>query len=530
MAEAMLLGKPVIATGYSGNLDFMTPENSYLVDYALAPIGAGADPYPADGEWAEPDLDHAAELMREVFEDPEEARGAARRARPTSAARTRRRRPARRCSERLERIRGTLATATSTRPGAPASEAAAAQELVQARADAGGRGQPAPPRPARRRAARDEAAHEHAQQVDRGVTDALMHLGHAVESLEGRVDALVTRQRDSAALVLRELRGIDRRFGALESDRLRRARRARSTSCARAVAAHERVMIGAELTDPDDERRGARRLPSRRAVEHEYNEAHRDFVARELDDAELLARFRDGRRAARRLRARARRARGRVPVARRPAARRPRARRRLDAQPPARAHAPAPAHGRAAHRHARARGALVPAARRLLPLRRPARAAAAPTRPTTACCRSRRSSTSASTTSYYGGETQVAEDPQRELLAAVAELRRVLRPGGGLLHHRAGRRGRALRLGAVADARAARRDRRGVRARDLIDRLLPLRRRRAGSGQTARASADARYRDHFTSEGVGAGRRRGRRGGRLPAPGQAGLIAQRREA
>ena len=33
MAEAMYLGKPVIATGYSGNLDFMTAENSYLVDY-----------------------------------------------------------------------------------------------------------------------------------------------------------------------------------------------------------------------------------------------------------------------------------------------------------------------------------------------------------------------------------------------------------------------------------------------------------------------------------------------------------------
>ena len=34
-AEAMWLGKPVIATGYSGNLDFMTPTNSLLVDYRL---------------------------------------------------------------------------------------------------------------------------------------------------------------------------------------------------------------------------------------------------------------------------------------------------------------------------------------------------------------------------------------------------------------------------------------------------------------------------------------------------------------
>lgn len=69
MAEAMYLGKPVIATGYSGNLDFMTYENSLLVDYRLVPIGPGSPPYPADGEWAEPDVEHAATLMRLVFDD-----------------------------------------------------------------------------------------------------------------------------------------------------------------------------------------------------------------------------------------------------------------------------------------------------------------------------------------------------------------------------------------------------------------------------------------------------------------------------
>ncbi len=74
MAEAMYLGKPVIATGYSGNLDFMSPENSYLVDHELVPIGNGASPYPADGVWAEPDLDHAARLMRQVFTDRAAAR------------------------------------------------------------------------------------------------------------------------------------------------------------------------------------------------------------------------------------------------------------------------------------------------------------------------------------------------------------------------------------------------------------------------------------------------------------------------
>jgi len=77
MAEAMLLGKPVVATGYSGNLDFMTPENSFLVDYDLVEVGPGNDPYPADAHWAEPDVEHAARQLRAVFDDPEAARSRA---------------------------------------------------------------------------------------------------------------------------------------------------------------------------------------------------------------------------------------------------------------------------------------------------------------------------------------------------------------------------------------------------------------------------------------------------------------------
>ena len=71
MAEAMYLGKPVIATGYSGNLDFMSADNSLLVNHRLVPIGPDAPPYPADGEWAEPEVEHAGRLMREVFDRPE---------------------------------------------------------------------------------------------------------------------------------------------------------------------------------------------------------------------------------------------------------------------------------------------------------------------------------------------------------------------------------------------------------------------------------------------------------------------------
>jgi glycosyltransferase involved in cell wall biosynthesis len=81
MAEAMALGKPVIATAYSGNLDFMTEENSYPVRHGMTTVGPGAEPYQPDWEWAEPDLDHAAELMLQVYEHQDEAAARGARAR-----------------------------------------------------------------------------------------------------------------------------------------------------------------------------------------------------------------------------------------------------------------------------------------------------------------------------------------------------------------------------------------------------------------------------------------------------------------
>ncbi len=69
-AEAMAQGKPVVATRYSGNLDYMHDENALLVDAALVPI-AGAGPYPAGARWADPDLDQAAVAMRRLVAEPE---------------------------------------------------------------------------------------------------------------------------------------------------------------------------------------------------------------------------------------------------------------------------------------------------------------------------------------------------------------------------------------------------------------------------------------------------------------------------
>jgi glycosyltransferase involved in cell wall biosynthesis/GT2 family glycosyltransferase len=68
-AEAMVRGKVVIATGWSGNMDFMTAENSLPVGYALQTIATDIGPYRAGQRWAEPDLDDAAEKMRRVAAD-----------------------------------------------------------------------------------------------------------------------------------------------------------------------------------------------------------------------------------------------------------------------------------------------------------------------------------------------------------------------------------------------------------------------------------------------------------------------------
>jgi len=81
MAEAMALGKPVIATNYSGNTDFMDAETSCLVDYELVPVGEGEYPHHAGQVWADPDIEHAAWYMRRLVADPPAARRLGARAR-----------------------------------------------------------------------------------------------------------------------------------------------------------------------------------------------------------------------------------------------------------------------------------------------------------------------------------------------------------------------------------------------------------------------------------------------------------------
>ena len=73
-AEAMAYGVPVIASNYSGNLDFMDEESSHLVRCREVEVKNPDGPFQRGSIWAEPEVDHAAELMRQVYEDREAAR------------------------------------------------------------------------------------------------------------------------------------------------------------------------------------------------------------------------------------------------------------------------------------------------------------------------------------------------------------------------------------------------------------------------------------------------------------------------
>ena len=110
LAEAMLLGKPVIATNYSGNLDFMDGSNSLLVPYEITTIERAIPPYDAGLRWAEPSVEHAARFMRQLYEDPARARALGARARASALRNTSPEAAGARMRERIEAIRATRCT------------------------------------------------------------------------------------------------------------------------------------------------------------------------------------------------------------------------------------------------------------------------------------------------------------------------------------------------------------------------------------------------------------------------------------
>ena len=298
MAEAMLLGKPVIATGYSGNLDFMTRENAYLVDHALVPVGEGAGPYPPDAVWAEPDLDHAAACLRSVFTDREEA---ARRAARGRADVARVHGPEAAGAELLRHLRAAHARAggsgASPRALAAQERAAHAGDLLGRRDGGAGAGLRDLSRRAALRAMRPHTALQ--ARIDQALAAGLHDAG-----LE--LDATSRHRLAVEAAVLRELRALEARLGRLEE-------------CGNGITEPRVDALAAGLGDLRVQldglagavgmRPGAEGQPPTPVTgaiapgyppappepwSYAYNGAHARFVATALADDALLARFRDG--------------------------------------------------------------------------------------------------------------------------------------------------------------------------------------------------------------------------------------------
>src|SRR4029079_18258917 len=69
IAECMAKGKLVIATNYSGNRDFLDATCGAPVRFSLRPVANESYPHSSGQWWAEPDVEHAAELLRRAVED-----------------------------------------------------------------------------------------------------------------------------------------------------------------------------------------------------------------------------------------------------------------------------------------------------------------------------------------------------------------------------------------------------------------------------------------------------------------------------
>jgi glycosyltransferase involved in cell wall biosynthesis len=104
-AEAMSLGKPAIITNWSGNTDYMTADNCLPVDYELVQLGRDYGPYKAHQHWAEPHLEHAANLMKKIAHDPDLAERIGSRARETINSNFSPETVGRKIQARLEEIR-----------------------------------------------------------------------------------------------------------------------------------------------------------------------------------------------------------------------------------------------------------------------------------------------------------------------------------------------------------------------------------------------------------------------------------------
>ena len=85
-AEAMALGKAILATNWSGNTDYMRPDNCMPIDYTLVSIEEDFGPYKKGQIWAEPNIEQAAQAMHALANDRELANTLGRKAKATIEA------------------------------------------------------------------------------------------------------------------------------------------------------------------------------------------------------------------------------------------------------------------------------------------------------------------------------------------------------------------------------------------------------------------------------------------------------------
>lgn len=71
LLEAIAQGVPVMATNYSAPTEFLNSKCAALVDWHHTPVSSGNGVYPDGFVWAEPDVEHAAFLMREFATNAE---------------------------------------------------------------------------------------------------------------------------------------------------------------------------------------------------------------------------------------------------------------------------------------------------------------------------------------------------------------------------------------------------------------------------------------------------------------------------
>jgi glycosyltransferase involved in cell wall biosynthesis/SAM-dependent methyltransferase len=294
MAEALLRGKPVVATAYGGNTDFLSEDTGYPVSYTLVPVGEGAWPYDPGAEWAQPDLDDAVRQMHAVVERPAEAMERVRRAQQHLRSTNSPHAAGERMLWRLEPIHARRDHWPSARHGHAEFPAVT---TVRRLAEYG----PMPARPDRFRPVRRLARRTllrlirpytaYADGLTRELIDAMQqtHELTVADAEERAFDAAIAT---SAALA--ESRRLARRMEELERPAASSADDAQRQTALRSYRVRPDASGGSAGHSSPAPLDGYPHAPEGEAWTPVYVEAHRAFVARELGDPALIETFRVG--------------------------------------------------------------------------------------------------------------------------------------------------------------------------------------------------------------------------------------------